>query len=54
MVKSRLEIYHEQTEPLKAYYEKTGKLREVVGQEEVADTTALTLEQIRRAKEGLL
>ncbi len=54
VVKSRLEIYHEQTEPLKAYYEKTGKLREVVGQEEVADTTALTLEQIRRAKEGLL
>ncbi len=52
VVKSRLEIYHEQTEPLKAYYEKTGKLREVIGQEEVADTTALTLEKIRRAKEG--
>ncbi len=54
VVKSRLEIYHEQTEPLKAYYEKTGKLREVIGQEEVADTTALTLEEIRRAKEGTI
>ena len=42
-VLDRLHIYHEQTEPLKGYYEKTGKLRTVVGQEEVADTTKLTL-----------
>ena len=39
----RLRIYHEQTEPLKDYYEKAGKLRLVEGQELVADTTALTL-----------
>lgn len=39
----RLRIYHEQTEPLKDYYEKAGKLRLVEGQEQVADTTALTL-----------
>ncbi len=39
----RLRVYHEQTEPLKDYYEKAGKLRLVEGQEEVADTTALTL-----------
>lgn len=39
----RLRVYHEQTEPLKGYYEKAGKLRLVQGQEEVADTTALTL-----------
>ncbi len=39
----RLRVYHEQTEPLKGYYEKAGKLRLVEGQEEVADTTALTL-----------
>lgn len=46
VVKSRLDIYHEQTEPLKAYYEKTGKLKTVVGQIEVADTTKLTFETI--------
>ena len=40
-VLERLRIYHEQTEPLKGYYEKSGKLRTVVGQEEVKDTTAL-------------
>ena len=42
-VLDRLHVYHEQTEPLKDYYEKTGKLRTVIGQEEVADTTKLTL-----------
>ena len=41
-VADRLKVYHEQTEPLKDYYEKAGKLNIVVGQEEVADTTALT------------
>lgn len=50
VVKSRLDIYHEQTEPLKAYYEKTGKLKLVIGQEEVADTTALTFEVIDSVK----
>ena len=43
VVKSRLEIFHSTTEPLKAYYEKTGKLKLVEGQEKVEDTTALTL-----------
>lgn len=43
VVKSRLETYHSTTEPLKAYYEKTGKLKLVEGQELVEDTTALTL-----------
>ena len=47
VVKSRLEIYHEQTEPLKDYYSGTGKLITVIGQEEVADTTALTLEALK-------
>ncbi len=42
-VKERLNVYHEQTEPLKAFYSKQGKLRVVEGQEEVADTTKLTL-----------
>lgn len=42
-VLDRLHVYHEQTEPLKSYYGNTGKLRTVEGQEEVADTTKLTL-----------
>ena len=41
-VLARLKTYHEQTEPLKGFYEKKGILRVVEGQEEVADTTALT------------
>ena len=43
VVQERLQVYHAQTEPLKEYYQKTGKLRVVQGQEQVADTTALTL-----------
>jgi len=42
-VKERLNVYHEQTEPLKDYYSKQGKLCIVNGQEEVAETTRLTL-----------
>ena len=45
-VKARLVVYHEQTEPLKDYYLKTGKLVVVEGQEEVADTSALTLKAL--------
>ena len=41
-VLDRLKTYHEQTEPLKGFYEKKGILRVVEGQEEVADTTAFT------------
>ncbi len=43
VVKERLDIYHEQTEPLKDYYKSTGKLHLVTGQEEISETTALTL-----------
>ncbi len=46
-VLERLHVYHEQTEPLKGYYEKAGKLRLVEGQEEVKDTTALTLAALK-------
>ena len=42
-VLERLSVYHEKTEPLKAYYEEQGKLFIVEGQERVEDTTALTL-----------
>lgn len=42
VVRSRLVIYHDQTEPLKAYYEEKGLLKIVQGQEKLEDTTALT------------
>ena len=42
-VRDRLKTYHDQTEPLKGYYEKSGKLVIVQGQEKVEDTTKLTL-----------
>ncbi|MFR8001969.1 MAG: adenylate kinase [Hydrogeniiclostridium sp.] len=46
-VNARLKVYHEQTEPLKAYYSAQGKLSVVEGQEEVADTTKLTLAALK-------
>ena len=45
-VLERLAIYHEQTEPLKDFYSNKGILRIVEGQEEVADTSALTLKAL--------
>ena len=38
-VKARLEIYHKETEPLKAFYEKRGKLVSVENQPSVEATT---------------
>jgi adenylate kinase len=46
VVKNRLDIYHAQSEPLIAYYEKQGKLKTVVGQRELADTTKLIFEAV--------
>lgn len=45
-VLARLKVYHEQTEPLKQYYANQKKLYIVEGQEEIRDTTALTLQAI--------
>lgn len=45
-VLERLEVYHTQTEPLKDFYQAKGKLRIIEGQEEIADTTALTLKAL--------
>lgn len=45
-VESRLKIYYEQTAPLKDYYQAQGKLVTVEGQEEVKETSRLTLEAI--------
>ncbi len=45
-VLDRLDVYHKQTEPLIDFYRTKGKLRVVEGQEEVADTSALTLKAL--------
>lgn len=45
-VLARLAVYHNQTEPLKQYYLNQNKLFEVLGQEEVKDTTALTIKAL--------
>jgi adenylate kinase len=44
-VKARLVTYHQETEPLKAFYEQRGKLRCVANQPSIEETTA----EIRRA-----
>ena len=46
-VRARLETYHRETEPLKAFYEARGKLRTVDNQPSIEETTAA----IRRALE---
>ena len=46
VVLDRLNVYHNQTEPLKDFYGKKGVLVLVEGQEKVEDTTALTLSAI--------
>ncbi len=48
VVKSRLVIYHDQTEPLKDFYKAKGMLKIVYGQEELKDTTALTFKALER------
>ena len=42
----RLKVYHEQTAPLKDFYSKQGKLETVVGQDDVAETSKLTLKAV--------
>lgn len=45
-VLERLKVYHNETEPLKDYYKRTGKLKIVEGQDKVEDTTALTFKAL--------
>ena len=45
-VKNRLNVYHEQTEPLKDFYRSCGKLIMVEGQDKVEDTTRLVLDAL--------
>ena len=40
-VTARLKTYHEETEPLKEYYEKRGKLKSVENQSTIEETTAV-------------
>ena len=47
-VTKRLETYHTQTEPVKAYYAAKGLLVTVEGQEEVADTTSLVFKALAK------
>jgi adenylate kinase len=46
VIKSRLDVYHDQTEPLKDFYAAKGVLKTVIGQEQIEDTTALTIAAI--------
>ena len=39
-IQNRLDIYHEQTEPIKKFYEAKGILAVAQGEEELKDTTA--------------
>ena len=45
-VKNRLNVYHEQTEPLKDFYNSCGKLITVEGLDKVEDTTRLVLDAL--------
>ena len=47
-VKKRLETYHEQTEPLKAFYAERDLLLTVEGQDKIEDTTALVYKALDR------
>ena len=47
-VKSRLEIYHQKTEPLKAFYAQRGLLKIVENQPTVAETTQVILRALGR------
>ena len=46
-VRVRLETYHRETEPLKAFYAERNLLLTVEGQDEVADTTALVFQALK-------
>jgi adenylate kinase len=47
-VKARLEVYHKETEPLKAFYEKRGLLKSVENQPTVAETSQVILHALGR------
>lgn len=49
VILKRLEVYHKQTEPLKEYYIKQGKLTTIQGQKDLAETTRMVLDTVKEA-----
>jgi adenylate kinase len=49
-VKERLKVYHEQTEPVKEFYDARKKLFIVEGQDKISDTTRYTIEVLEGYK----
>ena len=47
VVRDRLRVYHEQTEPLIQYYTERGLVRTVEGQDRLEDTTRLTMQALK-------
>lgn len=47
VIRHRLQVYHEQTKPLREFYKVRGKLLSVEGCEEIADTTEAVLKALR-------
>ena len=46
IIASRLKVYHEETAPVKEYYEAKGKLKKVMGADSVEDTTKCVLKAL--------
>ncbi len=46
VVRHRLETYHEQTEPLKGYYEAQGKLKSIDGAQGITATEKFAVEAL--------
>lgn len=53
VIRKRLDVYHKQTEPLKEYYRKQGKIVTVQGDRELAETTRLVLAAAGKAEAKL-
>ena len=50
VIMSRLEVYHEQTEPLIEFYKQKGIFLQIRGKEEVSDTTKEMLETLEKIR----
>jgi adenylate kinase len=48
---NRLKTYHEQTEPLKAYYKGQGKLKTIAGLHQIEETTAAICKELHIAND---
>ena len=50
IIRHRLEVYNEQTKPLKEFYESRGKLITVKGCDKVSDTTHAIMKALREVE----